>query len=163
MAVLFLGYAAGKAAFAAQGRLEFPGGPPVPVAEYERYTREVMGVATAQWSAAATGLLGAVLVMTTVTPMGRRTPRRLLLLVLAVAVVAIGAGAMIVAVHGFVGLGVDWRWYHAIAALVVMALMIATTWSYARATRPAAAREPAQPRDSTPSTGVTGRRDAPWS
>ncbi|WP_336205238.1 hypothetical protein [Nonomuraea sp. LPB2021202275-12-8] len=135
MAGLFLGYAAGKAVFAAQGRLGFPGGPVVPAEEYERYAREVMGVTTAQWSAVATGLLGAVLVMLTVTKAGRRVPRVPMLIGLTVALVAVGAGATIMVVDGFVGLGVGWGPHHGVLGLVVIGLLVATIWSYARATR----------------------------
>lgn len=139
MAVVFLGYAAGKAAFAAQGRLGFPGGPVVPAVEHERYAREVMDVATAQWSAAMVGLLGAVLVMATVTSAGRRVPRVLMLLLLAGALLGVGAGAAVMAVDGFVGLGVGWRWYHGILGIVVVGLLVATIRSYAEATRRVAA------------------------
>lgn len=139
MAVLFLGYAAGKAAFAAQGKLGFPGGPVVPASEHEHYARDVMDVAMAQWLAVATGLLGAMLVMATVTSVGRRVPRVLMLLVLAGALVAVGAGATIMVVDGFVGLGVGWQWYHGVLGIVVVGLLMATIWSYARATKHVAA------------------------
>ncbi len=135
MAVLFVGYAAGKAVYAAQGRLGFPGGPAVPPSEYERYARDVMDVTTAQWSAVVTGVLAAALVLLTVTRPGRRVPRLLMLVVLGGALLAVGAGAVIVAADGFIGLGVGWQWYHGVAGIVVMALLAATTWSYARATR----------------------------
>jgi hypothetical protein len=125
---------AGKAIFAAQGKLGFPGGPVVPAAGYERYTRDVMDVALAQWLAAATGLLGAVLVMATVTGVGRRVPRVLMLLARAGALVAVGTGATIIVVDGFVGLGVGRHWYHGVLGIVVVGLLIATTWSYVRAT-----------------------------
>jgi len=142
MAALLLGYAAGKAIFAAQGRLGFPGGPVVPAAEYERYTRDVMDVALAQWLAAATGLLGAVLVMATVTGVRRRVPRVLMLLALAGTLVAVGTGATIMVVDGFVGLGVGWHWHHGVLGFVVVGLLIATTWSYVRATTQRARGEP---------------------
>jgi len=73
------GHGTGKAAFAAQGKPGFPGGPVVPASEYERYARDVADVAMAQWLAAVTGLLGAVLVMATVPTVGRRVPRVLML------------------------------------------------------------------------------------
>jgi hypothetical protein len=139
MAALFLGYAAGKAFFAAQGKLGFPGGPVVPAGEYERYTREVMDVALAQWLAAATGVLGAVLVMATVTGVGRRVPRVLMLLALAVALVGLGTGAAIMVVDGFVGIGVGWYWYHGVLGIVVVGLLMATASSYVRATTHVAA------------------------
>ncbi len=135
MAVLFLGYAAGKAVYAAQGRLGFPGGPAVPPGEYERYTSEVMDVTTAQWAAVATGVLAAALVLLTVTRVGRRVPRPLMLAVLGCALLGVGAGAAIVAADGFIGLGVGWQWYHGVVMLAVTALLAATAWSYARATR----------------------------
>jgi hypothetical protein len=87
---LFLGYAAGKAVYAALGKLGFPGGPEVPASEYERFAREVMDVTVAQWLATATGVLGAVLVLATVTRVGRRLPRPLLLLTLLVACAGVG-------------------------------------------------------------------------
>lgn len=136
MAVLFLGYAAGKAVFAAQGRLGFPGGPVVPAEEHERYARDLMDVALAQWLAVATGLLGALLALATVTSLGRRVPRVLMLLALAGAMASAGAGAVVMAADGFVGLGVGWRWQHGLLGIVVLGLLTATTWSYARATRP---------------------------
>ncbi|MCX4546313.1 hypothetical protein [Streptomyces sp. NBC_01565] len=48
MAVLFLGYGIGKAVFAAQGKLGFPGGPVVPAGEYEGFAHDMMDVTTAQ-------------------------------------------------------------------------------------------------------------------
>ncbi|MGW3655687.1 hypothetical protein ACWD6R_08245 [Streptomyces sp. NPDC005151] len=139
MAVLFLGYAAGKAVFAAQGKLGFPGGPVVPPEEYERYVRDMMDVATAQWLAASNGLLGAMLVMATVTGVGRRVPRVLMLPALAVASVGVGAGMVVMAADGFVGLGVGWQWYHGALGIVVLGLLMATIRSYARATKHVAA------------------------
>src|SRR5690606_18200644 len=135
-AVLFLGCATGKAVYATQGRLGFPGGPAVPAAEHERYAREMMDVAAAQWTAAGNGVLGAVLVLLTVTALGRRLPRLPMLVVLGVALLGVGAGAAVMAVDGFVGLGVGWRWYHGLAGLAAVALMAATVRSYARATGP---------------------------
>lgn len=76
LAVLLFGYAVGKAVFAAQARLGFPGGPPVSAAETERYAREMMDVATAQWLAAATGLLATLVVLATVTRVGPRPTSR---------------------------------------------------------------------------------------
>ncbi len=55
----------------------------VSAAEHERYAREMMDVATAQWLAVATGLLAALLVLATVTRVGRRVPRVPMLVVLA--------------------------------------------------------------------------------
>jgi FtsH-binding integral membrane protein len=136
MAVVFLGYAAGKAVFAAQGRMGFPGGPVVSAAEHERYAREVMDVATTQWLGVVTGLLGVLLVMATVTPMGRRVPRNLMLLMLGAAFAGLGAGAVILIVDGFTGLfGVGWRWPHGVLGIIMLGLMAATMGSYARATK----------------------------
>ncbi|MER5333427.1 hypothetical protein [Micromonospora sp. NPDC002717] len=139
LAVLFLGYAAGKAVFAAQSRLGFPGGPVVSAAEHESYARDVMGVATAQWSATATGLLAACLAVATVTTLGRRVPRTMMLLALAGMLLAVGAGAMIMVVDGLVGIGVGWQWYHAVLGLVVIGLLLETIRSYATATKRVAA------------------------
>ncbi len=133
MAVLFLGYAAGKAVRAAQGRLGFPGGPESTAAEHEWYAANVMDVATAQWSAVATGLVAAALVLVTVVPAGRRVPRVLMLALLGVALVGLGSGVVMIAAGGFFGIGADWQWYHALAGIAVMALLTATTWSYAKA------------------------------
>jgi len=133
--VLFLGYAAGKAVFAAQAKLGFPGGPRVPAAEHERYAREMMDVATAQWLAVATGLLCALLVIATVTRVGRRVPRVPMLVVLAGVLVAVGAGAAVMVADGFIGLGVGWSWYHGVLGIVVIGLLVATIHSYVQATR----------------------------
>lgn len=136
MAVVFLGYAVGKAVFAAQGRMGFPGGPVVSAAEHERYARDVMDVATTQWLGVATGLLGVVLVTATVADVGRRVPRKLMLLMLAAAVAGLGAGAGILIVDGFTGLfGVGWQWYHGVLGIIMLALMMGTSWSYAQATK----------------------------
>ena len=132
MAVLFLGYAAGKAAFALQARLGFPGGPPVSAAETESY---FMDAATAQWFATASGVLGACLAVATVTPLGRRVPRMLMLLVLVGVLLAAGGGAVIMIVDGFIGIGVGWQWYHALLGVIVIGLFLAMIRSYAVATR----------------------------
>lgn len=127
LAVLFLGYAVGKAVFAVQGRLGFPGGPPVSAAETADY---FLDPAPAQWFAAASGVLGAGLVLLTVVPVGRRVPRTLMLLVLSVVLVTIGYGAGVMIVDGFVGVGVGWRWYHGVLGLVLLALVAETVRSY---------------------------------
>jgi hypothetical protein len=132
MAVLFLGYAVGKAAFAVQSRLGFPGGPPVSAAEAEGY---FLDPAVAQWSAAATGVLGAGLALATVTPLGLRVPRVVMLLALTGMLLAVGGGAGIMVLDGFVGLGVGWRWYHGVLGIVVVGLLLATIRSYEKATR----------------------------
>ncbi len=128
LAVLFLGYAAGKAVFAAQARLGFPGGPPVSAAETTGY---FLDPALAQWFAAASGVLGAGLVFLTVSPLGHRVRRTLTLLVLAVLLVAVGYGAGVMIVDGFVGIGVGWRWYHGVLGFVVLGLFLEVVRSYA--------------------------------
>jgi hypothetical protein len=135
-ASLFLGYAAGKAVYAAQGKLGFPGGPEVPTSEYDRYAQEVMDVTVAQWLATATGVLGAVLVLATVTPFGRRLPRPLMLTLLVVACAGVGGGAVILVVDGFFDVGIGWSPWHGVLGLVVLALFSMTVLSYHRATRP---------------------------
>ncbi|MEU0565468.1 hypothetical protein ABZ297_08770 [Nonomuraea sp. NPDC005983] len=132
MAVLFLGYAVGKAAFALQARLGFPGGPPVSAAETEGY---FLDAATAQWFATASGVLGACVAVATVTAVGRRVPRTLTLLVLVGMLLAVGGGAGIMIVDGFVGIGVGWRWYHAVLGMVVIGLFLEMVRSYAVVTR----------------------------
>ena len=132
MAVLFLGYAVGKAAFAVQSRLGFPGGPPVSAAEAEGY---FLDPAVAQWSAAATGVLGASLALATVIPLGLRVPRAVMLVALTGMLLAVGGGAGIMILDGFVGLGVGWRWYHGVLGIVVVGLLLATIRSYEKATR----------------------------
>src|SRR6478735_3716085 len=105
-------------------------------AEHERYARDVMDVATTQWLGVATGLLGVVLVMATVTAVGRRVPRKLMLLMLGAAFVGLGAGAVILIVDGFTGLfGVGWQWPHGILGIFMLGLMAGTIWSYAGATK----------------------------
>lgn len=135
LAVLFLLYAAGKAVFATQAQLGFPGGPVVSVAEHESYARDFMDVATAQWSATASGVLAACLAVATVTRLGRRVPRILMLLVLIGILLAVGAGAMIMIVDGFIGIGVGWQWYHGVLGIVVIGLLLETIRSYAVVTR----------------------------
>ncbi|GAB3145640.1 hypothetical protein GCM10027290_25860 [Micromonospora sonneratiae] len=135
LAVLFLSYAAGKAVFALQARLGLPSGPVVPAAEHERYAREVMDVATAQWSASASGVLGAGLALATVTALARRVPRPLMLLMLTGMALAAGAGAVVMIVDGFVGIGVGWQWYHGVLGCVVIGLLVAVIRSYVMATR----------------------------
>lgn len=132
MAVLFIGYAVGKAVLATQGRLGFPGGPPVSVAETEGY---FLDAAAAQWLAAATGVLGATVAISTVTASGRRVPRTLMLLVLVGMLLAVGGGAGIMIVDGFVGIGVGWQWYHGVLGVIAIGLLAEMVRSYAIATR----------------------------
>ncbi|MBB4959656.1 hypothetical protein [Micromonospora polyrhachis] len=136
VAVLFLGYAVGKAAFALQARLGFPGGPPVSAAETESY---FLDAATAQWFATASGVLGACVAIATVTALGRRVPRKLMLLVLLGMLVAVGGGAGIMIVDGFVGMGVGWQWHHGLLGILVIGLFLEMVRSYAAATRHVAA------------------------
>ncbi|MFG3257110.1 hypothetical protein [Streptomyces sp. NPDC048172] len=140
MAVLFLGYGLGKAVFAAQGKLGFPGGPVVPAEEYESYARDMMDVSTAQWLAASNGLLGAALFLATVTGAGRRIPRVLMLGALSLTAVGVGAGMVVLIADGFVGFGVGWRWYHGLLGTAVLGLLAAALGSYIRAPRQDARR-----------------------
>jgi hypothetical protein len=132
VAVLFLGYGVEKAAFALQARLGFPGGPPVSVAETGSY---FMDAASAQWLATASGVLGACIAIATVTALGRRVPRTLMLLVLVGMLLAVGGGAGIMIVDGFVGIGVGWQWYHGVLGILVIGLFLQMIQSYAAATR----------------------------
>lgn len=129
MAALFLGYAVGKAAYAVQGRLGFPGGPPVSPAENEAYP---LDPSVAQWLASATGVVGAGLAIATVTAVGRRVPRPLMRLALAVLVLAAVAGGGIMVVDGFLGLGIGWRWYHGLLGIMVIGLVLAMARSWAK-------------------------------
>lgn len=137
LAGLFLGYAAGKAVFAAQARLGFPGGPPVSAAETEAY---FLDPALAQWFAAASGVAGACVALATVTPwVLRKVPRALMLAVLAVMAPAVVGGAGIMVLDGFIGLGVGWRWYHGVLGLVVGGLCVEMVRSYVTGTKRVAA------------------------
>ncbi|MFB9903950.1 hypothetical protein [Allokutzneria oryzae] len=135
VAVLFLGYAVGKAAFALQARLGFPGGPPVSVTETESY---FMDAATAQWFASASGVVGACVAIATVTALGRRVPRTLMLLVLAGMLLAVGGGAGVMILDAFVGIGVGWQWHHGVLGILALGLFLEMTRSYATSTRPVA-------------------------
>ncbi|NUR91345.1 MAG: hypothetical protein HOY71_45355 [Nonomuraea sp.] len=132
LAALFLGYAAGKAAFAAQHRLGFPGGPPVSAAETAAY---FLDPAVAQWFACATGIAGAAVAVAAVTATGQRVPRPIMLLMLALMGLAITGGGAIMAVDGFVGVGIGWSWYHGLLGLALIALTAETLRSYARMSR----------------------------
>jgi hypothetical protein len=142
LAVLFLGYAAGKAAFAARGRLGFPGGPPVSLAEHEAYARGVVDPAVAQWLASGTGLAAALIVVATVTGRGRRVARVPVLLGLAGVGLGTASGTTIMVLDRVVGLGVGWSWYHGAVGLAAVALLVATTGSYLQATRRPARQSP---------------------
>jgi uncharacterized membrane protein len=122
MAVLFLGYAVGKAVFAVQGRLGFPGGPP----GAEDY---FLDPSTAQWLAAASGVLGAGIAVAT---LWRVVPRGVLLPVLACMLLAVFGGAGIMVVDGFVGVGIGWRWYHGVVGLIAIGLSLAMARAYWR-------------------------------
>lgn len=135
MGVLFLGYAGGKATYAAQERLGFPGGPDPTAADHEHYAATMMDVATAQWSATVTGVVAAVLILATVTRIGRRVPRLLMLSMLGLLSVAVGSGAGIVIADGFLDLGIGWLWWQGVAGLVVLYLLARSVWAYVAATR----------------------------
>ncbi|MCG5212916.1 hypothetical protein [Streptosporangium sp. KLBMP 9127] len=132
VAVLFLGYATGKAAFASQARLGFPGGPPVSAAETAEY---FLDPAIGQWFATASGVLGACVALATVTALGRRVPRTLMLIVLGGMVLAVGYGAGVMIVDGFIGVGVGWQWYHGVLGVVALGLFLEMFRSYAMETR----------------------------
>ncbi|WP_427891472.1 hypothetical protein ACQHIV_03200 [Kribbella sp. GL6] len=132
MAALFLEYAVAKAVRAGQGRLGIPGGPPVPAAVTARYP---VDPALAQSIACATGLVAAAVALATVTALGRRIPRLLMLGALAVLVVAVGAGAATMSLDAFVGLGIGWRWYQGVGGLLSLALSLEMVRSYLVATR----------------------------
>lgn len=134
LAVLSLGYALGKAGYAAQGRMGFPTGPVVSPEEHERYARELMNVSLSQWLGCATGVLGAVISLATVSRLGRRVPRPLMLLALTGMLVGVGAGAGVVVLDGFLGLGVGWRWFHGVVGLVALVALVLVIGSYVRAT-----------------------------
>ncbi|SIO89910.1 hypothetical protein BQ8420_24005 [Nocardiopsis sp. JB363] len=136
LVVAFLGYALGKAYYASQGRLGFPGGPDVPPEAYERPVSAVLGVAAEQWLAAATGLAGALLILAAVTEAGRRVPRPLMLLLLSGALLGVGAAAVAMAADAFLGMGPGWEWYHGLLGIVALVLMVATTVSYVRSVGP---------------------------
>jgi len=142
LAVVFLGYAAGKAAFAVRGWLGFPGGPPVTAAEHDAYARDVLDPAAAQWLAAASGLVAALIVVATVTGRGRRVARVPVLLGLAGVGLGTAAGTTIMVLDGFIGLGVGWSWYHGVVGLIASSLLVATTRSYRQATRRPARQSP---------------------
>lgn len=135
MTVLLLGYAAGKVVYAVEGRLGFPSGPVPSPAEHARYAAEVMPVGTAQWCAAGTGLLAALVVLATATRLDRRVPRVVVLLPLVGVVAGVGAGAVVLAVDGFVGIGIGWRWWHGVVGLLTGYLLARTLLAYVTATR----------------------------
>lgn len=137
VAALFLGYAAGKASYAAQGRLGFPGGPPVSPAETEGY---FLNPTAAQWLASATGVVGACVAVATVTAVGRRVPRQLMRLALAALVLAAVGGGGIMMADGFLGLGVGWQWHHGVLGIVIVGLVLAMTHSWYRNDRTQRAR-----------------------
>jgi hypothetical protein len=94
-----------------------------------------MDAATAQWFATASGVVGACVAIATVTALGRRVPRTLMLLVLAGMLLAVGGGAGIMILDAFVGIGVGWQWYHGVLGILVIALFLEMIRSYATATR----------------------------
>ena len=130
VAFLMLGYAVGKAAFAVEGRLGFPSGPAVPAAEQAAY---FLNPSVAQALAAVSGVLGAALALATVSGFGCRVPRKLLLVGVLLLVVGVGAGALVMVLDGFVGLGIGWQWYHGVVGLVMLCLLAALAHSSLRA------------------------------
>jgi hypothetical protein len=129
VALLMLGYAVGKAVFAVEGRLGFPSGPAVPAAEQAAY---FLNPSVAQALAAVSGVLGAALALATVSGFGRRVPRKLLLVGVLLLVVGVGAGAAVMVLDGFVGLGIGWQWYHGIVGLIMVCLLAATAHGFLR-------------------------------
>ncbi|MGP4094387.1 hypothetical protein [Nonomuraea sp. KM90] len=132
LVVLFLGYAAGKAVFALEARLGFPGGPPVSAAETAGY---FMDAAVGQWLASASGLLAACVAVATVTAPGRRAPRGLMVFVLGVMLLAVIGGGGTMALDAFVGIGVGWQWYHGVLGAVAIGLSLEMVRSYVVRTR----------------------------
>ncbi|MGW5191108.1 hypothetical protein ACWEOO_17785 [Kribbella sp. NPDC004138] len=130
VAVVMIGYAVGKAVFAVEGRLGFPSGPIVPPEAAEAY---FLNPALAQAFAAISGLAGAALALATVSPFGRRVPRKLLLAGVLLLAIGVGAGAVVMVLDGFVGLGIGWQWYHGVAGLVVLGLLAALAHGSLRA------------------------------
>ena len=130
VAVLMIGYAVGKAVFAVEGRLGFPSGPIVPPDAAEAY---FLNPALAQAFAAISGLAGAALALATVSSFGRRVPRKLLLAGVLLLAVGVGAGAVVMVLDGFVGLGIGWQWYHGVVGLVMLGLLAALAHSSLRA------------------------------
>lgn len=127
LALVFLGYAAGKAAFALQARLGFPGGPPVSAAETASY---FLDPTLAQWLACASGVLGACVAVASVPRRGRAVPRALMLVMLTVMTLAVLGGGGVMLVDGFVGIGIGWQWYHGVVGLVAIALCLELFRSY---------------------------------
>ncbi|WP_433160942.1 hypothetical protein [Kribbella sp. CA-247076] len=127
MAVLMLGYAVGKATFAVQARLGFPGGPPVSAAEAANY---FLDPALAQWLASLSGVLGACIAVASISSRARAVPRPLMVAVLAVMTLAVVGGGGVMALDGFVGLGVGWRWYHGVVGLFAIAVALEMFRSY---------------------------------
>ncbi|GAA4426870.1 hypothetical protein GCM10023169_26140 [Georgenia halophila] len=165
MAVLFLGYAAGKAVYASQSRLGFPSGPVPTVADHAQYADAVMGVAAAQWSAAATGVVAAVVALATVTRVGRAVPRPLMLAALGLTALAFAAGAAVLVLDGFVGLGVGWQWRHGVFGVLALYVTVRMVVSYVQATRPAERhrgdeRRGTPQRDASALGGATRDREA---
>lgn len=146
MAGAFVGCAVGKACFAVQGRLGLPSGPEPSVAEHERYVTTVMDVAAAQWSAAATGLLAALLVLATVARPGRRVPRALMLGALGLMSLAVGAGALVMVGDGFLGGSIGWRWWHGLVGVAVLYLLGRMIHAYVVATHRGVAAPVSRPR-----------------
>ena len=129
LAVLFLGYAVGKAALAARARLGFPGGPPVSAAETGEY---FLDPAVAQWFAAGSGVLAAGIVLATVLPTGHRPPPLLLAPALGILAAATCWGGGVMVLDPVLGLGVGWPWPFAVPGAAALVLVGVTIRTYAR-------------------------------
>jgi hypothetical protein len=126
MALLMLGYAAGKAAFAVQARLGFPGGPPVSTRDY------FLDPALAQWMASASGVLGACIALATVTAW---VPRKVMLVALVLMTLCVLGGGGVMVLDGWIGLGVGWQWYHGVVGAVAIVLSVELFRSYVMGSR----------------------------
>ncbi|GAA3396992.1 hypothetical protein [Cryptosporangium minutisporangium] len=133
-ATLFLGYAAGKAYYATQGRLGLPGGATVPPEAYE----QLGYVPQRQWALAALGLVAALLAVATVVPRDGAVarwlpPRWLILTGLWGALVPLAAGVPFVvfrlATDGWSAVG------SALQSAVLAGLWLTMVLSYQRRTR----------------------------
>jgi hypothetical protein len=120
VALLMIVYAVGKAVYAIEGRLGLPSGPPVTPAEEAAY---FLDPTVAQAFASVTGVLGAALALATVSRLAHRVPRKVLLAGTVVLIGGVGAGAAVMAVDAFVGLGIGWRWYHGVVGLITLVLL----------------------------------------
>lgn len=118
---MFLAYAVGKGVFAAQHRLGFPGGPPVSDAEAAGY---FLDASVGQWMACGSGVLGALVVLAAAYRWEVWGGRVVLGGALSLVVLAVLGGGGIMALDGFVGIGVGWQWYHGVVGVVVILLSL---------------------------------------